>query len=306
MSTKVEILKKLRQVTLHVFRAHSIDQMRSMIKEELPRLCEVDSISIHPQTSTPSKELYIVSLEPDYHLYFKKNQGFSAEDKKFLNQVSKAIKVNFQKIGTHDQLCSLKEQWKSTFNAIPKPICLTDENFLILSTNRAFMKQISTYDKPPKNIYRSDCFSVFFGSPIPEEEKNQLLKKKIFKETLNPKSTFELHCQSFQKRGGEVRLIIFTDRTQQIEMERKISRLSDQAEMGIIASSIAHELNNPLGGIQALLQISSATDSKTKDKISEMLYAVKRCQKIVQHLLGSKPQEDSSLHLEVRPTENTL
>ncbi len=306
--TNVEVLRQLREVTLRIFRTHSLEEMRTMIFKELPSLCDVQSISIQSQSPAVQKGVYAVALsgEIECHLCFYKNQVFSKGNKKFLTQVAKAIHINFQKIETHDQLCSLKEQWKSAFNAISKPICLTDENFFILSTNKAFMKQISTYNKPPKNIYGKDCFSVFFGSPLVDEEQAQLLQTKIFKKIPHLESTFELHCQSFLKeRGGVIRLIIFTDRTQQMDMERKISRLSDKAEMGIIASSIAHELNNPLGGIQALLQVSSVQNPQTQIKIKEILLAVQRCQKIVSHLLNSHSIKEFSHIPEVQPLEDT-
>ena len=302
----VEFLRQLRKVTLHIFRTHSLEQMRSLISKELPSLCGVQSISIKKAPPSTQKGMLSVALDSDSLCYicFYKNQSFSREDKKFLTQITKALDMNFQKIKTHDQLCSLKKQWKSTFNAIPKPICLTDENFVILSTNKAFMKQISVYSKPPKNIYGKDCFSVFCGSELSDKEKKQLLQTKIFKEIPHLKCTFELHCQSFARHkewGGIIRLVIFKDRTQQMEMEQKISHLSDKAEMGIIASSIAHELNNPLSGIKALLQVSSVQDKQIQIKMEEMLLAIERCQKIVQHLLIPHFNKEFSHIPEVQP-----
>ena len=298
--SKVEMLHQLRKVTLSIFRTHSMKEMRALIVQELPQLCGVKSISIQEKLSNSQKGTFSVALssDPVCYILFQRSQPFSQEDKKFLTQISKAVDMNFQKIEKQDQLCFLKEQWKSTFNAIPKPICLTDENFMILSTNKAFMKQISTYDKPPKNIYGKDCFSVFCGSCFSEEEQKKLLKSKIFKKIPHLKSTFEFHCQSFVRHkdwGGVIRLVIFTNRAQQMEMERKVSRLSDQAEMGIIASSIAHELNNPLAGIQALLQVSSVKDLHLQKTMEEMILAVHRCQNIVKHLLTSHYPSPSTL-----------
>lgn len=59
-------------------------------------------------------------------------------------------------------------------------------------------------------------------------------------------------------------------------------------ELGIVSSSIAHELNNPLGGILAALNVIELDDhsDETLERIEQMREGVLRCKKLVETFLG--------------------
>ena len=72
-------------------------------------------------------------------------------------------------------------------------------------------------------------------------------------------------------------------------------------ELGIITSSIAHELNNPLGGILAAIDVNlldeEDQESEVSQRLEEMKLGVKRCKKLVETFLGfsrGKAQDISS------------
>jgi signal transduction histidine kinase len=72
-------------------------------------------------------------------------------------------------------------------------------------------------------------------------------------------------------------------------MERQILESAKMAELGTIGSSIAHELNNPLGGILSfaqLIKMDMKPDHPLYVDIVEMEAGVQRCKEIVQNLLG--------------------
>ena len=304
---KIHELRQLRNIKLKIFQIHSIKNMFFFITHTLPKLCGIDVISIQPLTKSQNKKNYTIPLTslPGHCLCFSKKCPYQKGEKKFLNHLAESIDSNLKKIETWKRLQSLKEEWKSTFNAIPQPICLTDQDFNILSTNQAFLKHTH---QTKNSIHRKNCFNVFFGKSLSPKEEKSLLKSSILKPCLK-KKIFELRCQTLKhNRKGSIQIIIFTDRTKKIQMEKKISRLADSAEMGIITSSIAHELNNPLAGIQALLQITQTNTSSSEDlrlhikeKTSEMLSAVQRCQQIVYQLL----KHHSSPNLKFLKVEKT-
>ncbi|MGZ3807402.1 MAG: histidine kinase dimerization/phospho-acceptor domain-containing protein, partial [Bacteriovorax sp.] len=67
------------------------------------------------------------------------------------------------------------------------------------------------------------------------------------------------------------------------------SRKGPVDELGIISSSIAHELNNPLAGILAALSLLSLDDGWSVDNISDledMKNGAKRCKELVEIFLG--------------------
>lgn len=289
----VHELRKLRNIKLKIFQIHSVQNMHFFITNTLPKLCSIDHISIQHTNNPPQKGDYLTPLTsiPEHSLCFSKKSAYKRGEKKNLHSIAESIDSNLQKIETWERLQSLKEEWKSTFNAIPQPICLTDQDFNILSTNKAFLQHTKQLKN---NIHRKNCFAVFFGKTLSAQEEKILLKSSILKSCTHKKMIFELRCQTLKhNRKGSIQIIIFTDRTEKIQMEKKISRLADSAEMGIITSSIAHELNNPLAGIQALLQLTQQDPSLsanpqrlgTKEQVNEMLSAVQRCQQIIHQLL---------------------
>lgn len=60
-------------------------------------------------------------------------------------------------------------------------------------------------------------------------------------------------------------------------------------ELGIISSSIAHELNNPIAGIQAalsLLQLDETLNQEAQQTLSEMKSGATRCKQLIETFLG--------------------
>ena len=306
---EIHELRKLRSIKLKIFQIQSFKKMRSFITNTLPKLCSVNDISIQQMEGSKNKKNYFIPLNsmPECYLCFSKAIPYKKGEKKFLKSIAESIDSNLKKIETWERLQSLKEEWKAAFNAIPQPICLTDQDFNILSTNQAFLQHT---EQVKNNIHRKNCFTIFFGSDLSLKEEKSLLKSSILKSHPQKKMIFEIRRQTLKHNRKGFQIIIFTDRTEKIKMEKKISRLEDSAEMGIITSSIAHELNNPLAGIQALLQTTpqkellfSTRPQKfdIKEKTSEMLSAVQRCQQIVHQLL----QHHSNPNLKFLKTKKT-
>ncbi len=69
-------------------------------------------------------------------------------------------------------------------------------------------------------------------------------------------------------------------------------------ELGIISSSIAHELNNPLAGILSaisLLQLEDCWDQESLELVEEMKKGGKRCKELVEIFLGFSRQSHNDL-----------
>lgn len=73
-------------------------------------------------------------------------------------------------------------------------------------------------------------------------------------------------------------------------------------ELGIITSSIAHELNNPLAGLLTALELMSMDDhwdEESRVLLEEMKEGANRCKQLVETFLGfSRVRADASLNLE--------
>jgi hypothetical protein len=80
-------------------------------------------------------------------------------------------------------------------------------------------------------------------------------------------------------------------------------------ELGIISSSIAHELNNPIAGIQAaltLLLLDEDMDPEARQNLIEMKNGANRCKQLIETFLGfsrANPRENRTAELKMSPIE---
>lgn len=95
-----------------------------------------------------------------------------------------------------------------------------------------------------------------------------------------------------------------TDKNQIQKGGEKPSKKASVDELGIISSSIAHELNNPLAGILAALSLLSLEDDWTPDALSDledMKSGAKRCKELVEIFLGfSKFSPSAQVKISIR------
>ena len=140
------------------------------------------------------------------------------------------------------------------------------------------------------DLLQKNYFTVFFGrkdSITPSQTSKVKRREKLLVNEKN--SVFEISCQKVsQNTDNEIQLVILRDITEQIEVEHKIAQSAKSAELGIISSSIAHELNNPIAGILAILQTLQIEqlDSTLNEDIKEMSLAIQRCNHIINQLLS--------------------
>ena len=193
---------------------------------------------------------------------------FKKREQEALSQICKSIGLALDRLVKLDQAEILKEQWEATFNAIAEPLCLTDENFKILHTNKAFLAV------NPRAVGKK-CFDAI----------KPATKTREFDVTTQPISVF----------GENFLLILFRDITEQKKMEKRIFASAKMAELGTIGSSIAHDINNPLGGMLSFLQLIKMDlpeDHPMRNDILEMESAAHRCKAIVENLLRFSRRQD--------------
>jgi two-component system NtrC family sensor kinase len=241
-----------------------------------------------------------------------KEKPFSKSENDLLLQVADGVALAIDRLTKLDQAESLKQQWESTFDAISEPLCLTDEKFKIIRTNSAFAK-VSGLNY--KTLIGANCFISFFGASSATQDiaakivEGQRQADHTFKvqkiSSAHGKGedslrTYEVSAQKIQQ--DSIFMILFRDITDQQKIQKQIFESAKMAEIGTIGSSIAHELNNPLGGMISFLQLLRM-DLKKEDTIYpdiiEMEQAGQRCKEIVENLLGFTRQHDPQAVAEV-------
>jgi two-component system NtrC family sensor kinase len=212
---------------------------------------------------------------------------FTHEEDDFLNRVAEAVSLALDRIQKLRESEELKEQWEATFNSMSDPVLLIDTSYDIIQANKK------------SDGHKRKCYQWLFDRKEPcvgcDRGRNFRMQSGADKE-----SQFEVFSQSLllDPEKPPVFVNLYHDITQQVKMESQILESAKMAELGTIGSSIAHELNNPLGGILSFTQLIKMDMSPLNvhyQDILEMEEGVQRCKEIVQNLLGfaRSPTSDS-------------
>ncbi len=164
--------------------------------------------------------------------------------------------------------------WEEVFSLIPLPVSLISNDGELILHNKDFLDL---------NILPGEC--LMFADGL-EFEKGQ--------------NVYKVHRVELKNNGDIFHLLSFS--SAEVVLKKKEKAISSE-QLGIISSSIAHELNNPIGGILAALSLIELEDWWDEDSIhtiSEMKKSAERCKKLVQVFLGfsraSGPNSSFSSH----------
>ncbi len=145
------------------------------------------------------------------------------------------------------------------FELIPLPIILISKNGDVLNYNLAFGK----LNLAPSTVARYENLDE-----VKIKDRSWTIKKVIYQNT-----------------RGESKLTIFFPKSSQ----RNRHLNSGSQDLGIITSSIAHELNNPIAGILAALEVlmmEDYLDQEVIGELREMKQSTLRCKQLVETFLG--------------------
>jgi two-component system NtrC family sensor kinase len=100
--------------------------------------------------------------------------------------------------------------------------------------------------------------------------------------------------RSFPFEGEDALVVVFKDVTDEREVARRLFQAEKMSAVGQLAGGVAHEINNPLGGILAFAQLMSREERGEEDAENLRLIqdAAMRAKRIVESLLrfSRRPQ----------------
>jgi two-component system, NtrC family, sensor kinase len=263
-------------------------------------------LAIHTATLTRGKETL-------GHIYFARDGAhpFTRDENGFLEQIADAVSLAIDRLTKLAQSETLKYQWETTFDAILDPVSLITDDFTVVRINRSFADRSGS---EPEKVIGRKCHEALFGRTSPCEgceiggKKGSNFRLKPARTSCGDTVIYDVFSQEIQFKAGSGALFVnmYHDVSSQLRYERQILESAKMAELGTIGSSIAHELNNPLGGMLSFLQLikMDLNDKSVKEAesgesvkhasgeeawysdISEMEKGARRCRDIVQSLLG--------------------
>lgn len=186
---------------------------------------------------------------------------------------------------------SLKQQWMQTIDALVDPLIIIAKDYRIIKANLALAKRA---DASITSIIGQKCHEVFARSPKPCEgcqlQRTFAQEKPSQFELQQDDEYFEVSSQLLRHSHGEIEGVVHTyrDRSEAIKLREQLLQSEKLSSIGLLAGGVAHEINNPLGGIlvfsQMLLRELPETSAHRGD-VEEILRAAERCKSIVDQLL---------------------
>jgi two-component system NtrC family sensor kinase len=191
-----------------------------------------------------------------------------------------------------------KRQWERTFDAISEALMILDEDYVIRRANLALADELGT---AIQRVVGRRCFEVRAesaqafrggaglpcdGCPVAAAQRARAARDG----EVSSKTGRTLMLRAFPLLDEEVPLTVcsYHDVTDEREMSRQLASTERLAAIGRLAGGVAHEINNPLGGILAFAQIlqrEEVSAEECRDYIGEIERSALRCKAIVESLL---------------------
>lgn len=187
----------------------------------------------------------------------------------------------------------LKRQWLATIDALVHPLIIVNSDYTIRKANLAMANMAG---KDVKEILGKKCFQIFADRKTPCEGCALKVTEKTkapssFKlEDIRGNQYYEATAQPIVADDDSLEgvVVVYQDRTEVRKIEERLRQNDKLTSIGMLAGGIAHEINNPLGGIlifsQMLLREMDPKSSHYQDVV-EIESATQRCKEIVSSLL---------------------
>ena len=208
----------------------------------------------------------------------------------------------------------LKRQWMSTIDALVDPLMIIGNDFVVSKANLA----VARLGKAAvKDIVGRKCFEVFAGRKSPctgcqlKKQASSTANSSFELAGVRGERFYEVTAQPLLDANGvkDGVVHVYRDRTEAKKMQSQLAQQDKLASIGLLAGGVAHEINNPLGGIlifsQMLLREMDKNSSHYQDVV-EIEAATQRCKQIVQGLLDFARQNPLETPKSKLPEINTL
>ena len=181
------------------------------------------------------------------------------------------------------------DEWRACFDAIADPLAILRHDGEVVRANAAFARHAEVALQSLKGLRpAAGAYGALPGTEVPGTD--ELLAAQ---EVQHAERTWLVRTFPFAELGA---VVVWKDVTEEREVTRRLLQAEKMAAVGQLAGGVAHEINNPLGGILAFAQLMSQDERPEADRESLRLIqdAAMRAKRIVESLLrfSRRPRHD--------------
>jgi two-component system, NtrC family, sensor kinase len=185
-------------------------------------------------------------------------------------------------------LARIKDEWELTFDSIERPIAVLSRDLKVVRANRAYAAQAG---RDIRLVPGGTCHELLFQSaspcaPCPLGRGERPGDGPVELEMAG--RSFQMNCYDTGAGPGDRLVCIYRETTQEKLLGRRMLQTEKLAAVGQLAAGVAHEINNPLGGILAFTQLmmrDAGRSAADHDTLKDIEHAALRCKRIVESLL---------------------
>lgn len=220
-------------------------------------------------------------LVSDNHRLHLLTQAQNAELRALNSDLEQRVELRTQ------MLSRSKRDWETTFDTIDSPLVVVSRDTLVVRRANVASAKVST--RPIEQLSEKlTCHQFMFrrdskcaGCPV-----GPSLSERRHFETTHEGRTYVVSLYPMEEEP--VAVCSYRDVTEERALTKRLVESEKMIAIGNLAGGVAHEINNPLGGILAFSQLMKRDQGRTQtdlESLSLIEESALRCKRIVESLL---------------------
>lgn len=265
-----------------------------MLAAEIASYCSFSNCRILPVEGAVSSDynryVYRIEAGQDASLLVIEGPDLLPQDSPYLEALVGIVRQFMANRMLFERVATAKAEWVCTFDAISDPVFITDKRFNVVRANLALFEKLKM---APATVIGQPCYRLLkrIEAPCPDCIKTLavLENRQVVQENL--KTIIGEHlmhsCYPFnpEDRPGWA-VHVLKDISELHHARQSLYRADKLSTVGLLVSSIAHELNNPLASVTIAAELCIKEPEEKRAALLEIIVKeTGRMQAIVENLL---------------------